>query len=608
MGRGVSVDVSVDDFDLAWAEAIQSTRRGVLVEAFIRDAQEARYCIIDGKCVGVLLRLPPEVVGNGESTIKELIEAKNARKAANPARSNQIITIDKYRLNLLKRRGLHFSSILKNGQKIVLDPKGGLSTGGDGSEITKTARSDFKKIAERVAKIAPGADVIGVDILARDHTNVLSGDTYIVIEANTRPGLSGHQFPDFGEPNNIMRVLARYCVKEIRKGNFALKSALFPAKTSQSSSGLLLANDVSERTTLDFGGDTSLRASYIARMPRPEINKRMISAPESFFEKLMPIVSDKDHFALNFEGVLGSGVADPWNGKKKYLGQENPERSVSVLKAIGVDSVSIANNHTMDFGAEHLLQTMKHFNQAGISTFGAGQNRIHSSLPLTLPTDIGNIHILGGFEYRRSYNEDFRYYSSGSRPGTQRFRQSSHKQLADKIKQLRKSDPNSFIIAFPHWAGTQNYTWANEKMFVLNTSCLKEGADLVLGHGSHMMQQCWVEDRDTTIFSLGNFVFNSPGRYKKLKAPPYSMVARLDLQSAEGRWATRLRLYPIVSDNIATNFFPRPVNEQEANDVYGILERQGQRIFSREFSLGQDHRGYFIERTGPVSRRCNTLR
>jgi poly-gamma-glutamate capsule biosynthesis protein CapA/YwtB (metallophosphatase superfamily)/D-alanine-D-alanine ligase-like ATP-grasp enzyme len=607
MGRGASVDVSVGDFDLAWTEAAQSTRRGVRIEAFIEGAQEARYCVVDGECVGVLLRLPPEIMGDGKSTIKKLIEARNAKKAANPARSNHIIRMDKHRLNLLERRGLGLSSVLKNGQKLILDPKGGLSTGGDAFEITKSARSDFKRIAESVAKIAHGADVIGVDMLARDHTDALSGDTYYVIEANTRPGTRGHQFPDFGEPNNIVRLIADHCVKKMGGLSLAPESALSNPKTTQSSSRLLLANDVSEKFTLVFGGDTSLGDSYIARMDRPEITQRMKTAPESFFENLMPLISDKDHFTLNFEGVLSSGASDPWNGKKKYLGQENPERTVSVLKTIGVDSVSLANNHTMDFGAEHLLQTMQHLNDASISTFGAGHNRKRSSLPLTLPTDIGNIHILSGFEYRRRYNEDFRYYSSGSRPGTQRFRQSSNNQLADKIKQFRKSDPNSFIIAFPHWGGTQNYTWANEKMFVLNTSFLKAGADLVLGHGSHMMQQCWVEDRDTTIFSLGNFAFNSPGRYKKLKAPPYSMVARLDLQSVEGRWATRLRLYPIVSDNIATNFFPRPVNEQEANDVFGILQRQGQRIFSQEFSLGQDHRGYFVERTGPVSRRCNAL-
>jgi poly-gamma-glutamate capsule biosynthesis protein CapA/YwtB (metallophosphatase superfamily) len=515
--------------------------------------------------------------------------------------------MDKYRLNLLERRGLGFSSILKNGQKIVLDPKGGLSTDGDGFEITNTARSDFKRIAESVAKIAPGADVICVDMLARYHTDVLSGDTYAVIEANTRPSLRGHQFPDFGKPNNIGRVLAEYCVKEMGKGSPAPASALPPAKITQSSSRLSKENDVFEKFTLVFGGDTSLGDSYIAKMDQPEITQRMTRAPESFFEKLIPLVSDKDHFTLNFEGVLGSGAADPWSGKKKYLGQENPERTVSVLKTIGVDSVSLANNHTMDFGAEHLLQTMQHLNDASISTFGAGHNRKRSSLPLSLPTDIGNIHILSGFEYRRRYHEEFRYYSSASRPGTQRFQQSANNQLADKMKLLRMNDPNAFIIAFPHWGGTQNYDWANEKMFALNTSFLKAGADLVLGHGSHMMQQFWVEDRDTTIFSLGNFVFNSPGRYKKLKAPPYSMVARLDLQSVEGRWATRLRLYPIVSDNSATNFFPRPVNEEEAKEVFGILQRRGQHTFNQEFSLGQDHRGYFVERTGPVSRRCDVL-
>ena len=203
---------------------------------------------------------------------------------------------------------------------------------------------------------------------------------------------------------------------------------------------------------------------------------------------------------------------------------------------------------------------------------------------------------MGGFEYRRNYLKKFKYYAAKNRPGVQRFRLSSDNQLADQIRNVRELDPSSFIIAYPHWGGARNYAWAGGTMFDVNTSFLKAGADLVLGHGSHMMQQCWVENGQATVFSLGNFVFNSPGRYQKLGVPPYSLVARLKLVKIDNRWSYRLRLYPIVSDNRRTLYQPRPVTEEEMVDVYNVLTAKGQRIFQQEYHLGQDGRGYFLEK------------
>jgi hypothetical protein len=61
--------------------------------------------------------------------------------------------------------------------------------------------------------------------------------------------------------------------------------------------------------------------------------------------------------------------------------------------------------------------------------------------------------------------------------------------------------------------------------------------------------------------SIGNFVFNSPGRYRKMQAPPYSFIVKLHITENEGQWHVAPCFYPIVSDNLTTGFQVRPVTK-----------------------------------------------
>ncbi len=604
-GNGVSVDVSVEEFDTAWNLAAVLTRSGVLIEEYFTGGSEARYLVVGGKCVGVLVRLPPTVVGDGVKSIGDLVRTKNKRKRTIPCRQSHLIKMDKHRLNMLEKQGLSLSSVLADGEQLIIDTKAGLSTGGDAYEITDIARPELKQIAEKVAAIAPGLDVIGVDILANDHIDTNGALDYIIVEANTRPDLSGHRFPDYGTPKNVHREVAEHCYKtmgfEVPKPKELIDASLVRELTPDVDSA---SAQVSDEITIVFGGDTSLGDSYISKQKNAELKTRLQEAPLEFFHALAPLFSDKSHFTLNFESVLAHSATDPWGGKKKYLGLDDPLRTVSTLKSIGVNSVSLANNHSMDFGAQPFLETLDLLNNSGIKTFGAGRNSAESLTPLTLTTHLGNVYVFGGFEFRRSYQKNFSYYSGRNRPGVQRFRLNADNQVANEIRTFRDRDPNAFIIVFPHWGGAKNYCWANEKMLETNTSFIRAGADIVLGHGAHMMQQCWVEDSNTTVFSLGNFVFNSRGRYQKIGAPPFSFVARLKLKRVGEQWAAGLRLYPIVSDNLATNYQPRPVSEKEMIEVCNTLAEQGQRVFQRDFAPGQDQRGFFLERIGKISKNC----
>lgn len=344
-----------------------------------------------------------------------------------------------------------------------------------------------------------------------------------------------------------------------------------------------------------LAGDLSLGDRYLNDR-WSAVRQRLETEPLSFFEQLEPLISDNSLFIANLETVLAVAPEDPFGGAKKYLGWDRPDRTLDVLKRIGVDVVSLANNHTMDFGPEHLTGMILKLRQADIAVFGAGGDEVEAARPFSAALATGRVHVFGGFEYRKKYDREYRFYATPARPGVNPLSRPSGPVQAEAIGRFRQTDPRSLIIAFPHWGGAKNYGWITAEMGEMNAEFLASGADLVIGHGAHRMQEVLFTPLGTTVFSIGNFVFNSPGRYRSHEAPPYSIVARLDLARDDSGASGCLRLYPILSDNRITGFRPRPVTGSEAKEVHALLRSRA--VSGREFdtaiALDKDERGWHL--------------
>ena len=360
--------------------------------------------------------------------------------------------------------------------------------------------------------------------------------------------------------------------------------------------------------TIVFAGDTSLGDAYLRKAGAARHLERLETNPIGFFEALWPLICDKSYFIANLETVLAESPRGPLDEIKDHLGWDKPDRTARALKQIGVDAVSLGNNHTMDYGPERLIETMSALSEAGIGVVGAGNNLNGASKELKIASKYGDVYVLAGLEVRPKYKRVYGFYAEEGRPGVNPFVNGEANQIARSISRIRAQDSQAVIIAYPHWGGAANYQWANARMVVDNQSFIAAGADLVLGHGAHMLQQVLAGELGTTAFSLGNFVFNSPGAYKRKKAPPYSLICRLDLKRAESRWAGTLRLYPIVSDNRETRYRPRPVREAEALEVYNLLDQHTEAGFREAFVLERDERGWHLVRTTPLSPRFVTSR
>jgi len=141
-----------------------------------------------------------------------------------------------------------------------------------------------------------------------------------------------------------------------------------------------------------------------------------------------------------------------------------------------------------------------------------------------------------------------------------------------------------------------DYCWKSNKQTELAHALIDAGADLVIGHGAHVMQEIELYRRRWVVYGLGNFMFMSPGRYQKKNVEPFSLAARLDVSENKEGFLASLRLYPLFSDNRQTMYQPRVVTEQEFEKVKALLLQHspGSEKLKNKMSTGNDEVGRFI--------------
>ena len=204
-GRGISIDVknqqeAEEAYDLASAA---SKTRSVIVERYYKGSDH-RILVINGKVAAVAERIPAHVVGDGRSTIEELIEITNQDPNRGDGHANVLtkITIDKTALNVLGKQGYELTSILAHGEIAYLRATANLSTGGIAVDRTDEIHPENVWIAQRVAKLI-GLDIAGIDVVTEDIRKPLRDVDGVIVEVNAAPGFRMHVAPSRGLPRNI---------------------------------------------------------------------------------------------------------------------------------------------------------------------------------------------------------------------------------------------------------------------------------------------------------------------------------------------------------------------------------------------------------------------
>lgn len=204
-GRGITININ------SWQEAEEaydlattaSKTRSVIVERYYLGTDH-RVLVINGKVVAVAERIPAHVVGDGQSTIEELIEITNRDPRRGEGHDNVLtkITVDRTALAVLEKQGYRLDTVLEPGETAYLRATANLSTGGIAVDRTDDIHPENVWIAQRVAKIV-GLDIAGIDIVTPDITKPLKEVDGVVVEVNAAPGFRMHAAPSQGLPRNI---------------------------------------------------------------------------------------------------------------------------------------------------------------------------------------------------------------------------------------------------------------------------------------------------------------------------------------------------------------------------------------------------------------------
>ena len=202
-GRGITTNInSLDEALIGFKEAKEVSRL-VIVEKYIT-GEDHRLLVINNKLVAAAKRTPAHVIGDGKSTIQELVDEvnKDERRGYGHEKVLTEIDINSLTLEILKEMNMTTESVPKKGEMVKLKSTANLSTGGTAEDITELIHPYNVFMAERISKII-GLDICGIDIMAEDLTKPLNKSGGAVLEVNAGPGFRMHFQPTSGLPRNV---------------------------------------------------------------------------------------------------------------------------------------------------------------------------------------------------------------------------------------------------------------------------------------------------------------------------------------------------------------------------------------------------------------------
>ena len=205
-GKGVTVNiVNRDHFEIVFAVAKEYSEH-VMVEKFIT-GHDFRMLVVGDKLVAAARRDPPHVIGDGEHTVRELVEIVNSdpRRGEGHATSLTKIRFDNIAHSRLAVQGYTADSVLPKGARAVLRNNANLSTGGTATDVTDDVHPEVATRAIQAAQMI-GIDICGVDVVCETVGRPLEAQGGGVVEVNAAPGLRMHLDPSYGSGRDVGKV------------------------------------------------------------------------------------------------------------------------------------------------------------------------------------------------------------------------------------------------------------------------------------------------------------------------------------------------------------------------------------------------------------------
>ena len=251
--------------------------------------------------------------------------------------------------------------------------------------------------------------------------------------------------------------------------------------------------DSKDISTLSFVGDVSLADNWFIA-PKYDERGGINGVLSSDILKLM---KDSDLMVANSEFTVSNRGSKLPN--KLYTFRAKPER-LSIYSEMGVDMVTLANNHVYDYGDEAFLDMLDSFDEYKIPHIGAGHNISEAKKPYYF--------IINGYKFAfvsATRAEKYIMTPGATEDSLGVFRCYDPTQLINTIKDLRLE--NDYVIPIVHFGKEDSHELEDEQVSSAK-AYIDAGADVVVGHHAHTLQGVEIYNDKPIIYNLGNFLFN----------------------------------------------------------------------------------------------------
>ncbi|MFL9925107.1 cyanophycin synthetase [Herbaspirillum lusitanum] len=202
-GKGVAVNISSRVHIESAFRAAAKISDEVIVERYL-PGHDYRLLVIGNKLVAAARRDPPQVIGDGIHTVRQLVDQVNLDPLRGDGHATSLtkIRIDEIALTVLSGQGLTLDSIPAQGVRVVLRNNANLSTGGTATDVTDDVHPDMAARAIAAAQMV-GLDICGVDVVCNTVHASLEEQEGGIVEVNAAPGLRMHLSPSYGKSRDV---------------------------------------------------------------------------------------------------------------------------------------------------------------------------------------------------------------------------------------------------------------------------------------------------------------------------------------------------------------------------------------------------------------------
>ncbi|MCL5411199.1 MAG: CapA family protein [Patescibacteria group bacterium] len=274
--------------------------------------------------------------------------------------------------------------------------------------------------------------------------------------------------------------------------------------------------------------------------------------PEYPWGDTLNILNEAFFRICNLECVI-SDRGKPWTVTPKVFHFRTDTKNIEVLKTAGINMVSFANNHILDFGNTAMLDTLKTLKEAGIWAAGSGKNLFQASRPITSHLEGKRISLIAFTDNEPAWE------ATKEKPGIFyvpiNLKDARADFLLEVIQETKKTV--DFLIVSAHWGPNWGYTPPPEHIPFAH-ALIEAGSDVVFGHSGHVFRGIEIYRNKPIIYGAGNFIDDYA--VDEIERNDQSFIFTLETNFGE---IFQLKLYP----TIIADFQARLAKDREAHEI-----------------------------------------